>query len=336
MKLDYMTGITWGWCSPGFSYTTPEAEKSFRLMAERTKCNTVVIAFTAMQDNPHVTEVDFSQCPTEEQLNYVFSLAREYSMRIILKPTVDCRDGVWRGHIKFFDEDVPCEPKWSDWFSSYEKYQLHYAEIAERAGVDMLCVACEMVETQKRAKEWRALAAKIRAVYHGPLTWNCDKYQEDRVTFWDAFDVISASGYYPIDKWDENLDRIEKVVEKYNKPFLFIEAGCMSCKGSSMLPNSYSLFTEQRDKLGLSDEEAAKALVNLEEQDKYYKTMFEKCDKRDWINGFGLWDWPPVLQYSENGDEYKTHCSYSFYRKPAEETVKKYFIIRRNMNDRIR
>ena len=47
---------------------------------------------------------------------------------------------------------------------------------------------------------------------HGLITYNADKYQEDHVTWWDAVDVISSSGYYPIDEWENQLDRIEPVV----------------------------------------------------------------------------------------------------------------------------
>lgn len=36
-------------------------------------------------------------------------------------------------------------------------------------------------------------------------------------------DVISSSGYYPIHDWENQLDRIERVVKKYQKPFFFAE-----------------------------------------------------------------------------------------------------------------
>lgn len=77
--------------------------------------------------------------------------------------------------------------------------------------------------------------------YHGLVSYNPDKYQEDHVSWWDCVDVISSSGYYPIDQWEQELDRIEKTVLKYRKPFFFAEAGCMSRKGSGMIPNNWEL-----------------------------------------------------------------------------------------------
>ena len=67
--------------------------------------------------------------------------------------------------------------------------------------------------------------------YHGLVSYNTDKYQEDHVSWWDCVDVISSSGYYPIDQWEQELDRIEKnCLKNYRKPFFFAEAGCMSRK----------------------------------------------------------------------------------------------------------
>lgn len=82
--------------------------------------------------------------------------------------------------------------------------------------------------------------------YHGLVSYNTDKYQEDHVSWWDCVDVISSSGYYPIDQWEQELDRIEKNVLKYRKPFFFAEAGCMSRKGSGMVPNNWELQGELR------------------------------------------------------------------------------------------
>ena len=97
-----------------------------------------------------------------------------------------------------------------------------------------------MVMTEHRSEEWRNVIAAIRNYYHGPVSYNTDKYQEENVTWWDCVDMISSSGYYPIDQWEQELDRIERTVQKFKKPFFFAEAGCMSRKGSSMVPNNWA------------------------------------------------------------------------------------------------
>ena len=108
--------------------------------------------------------------------------------------------------------------------------------------------------------------------YHGLVSYNTDKYQEDHVSWWDCVDVISSSGYYPIDQWEQELDCIEKTVLKYKKPFFFFFAGCMSRKGSGMIPNNWELQGELR----------------LEEQCEWHRAMFEACKKRPWLCFMGV------------------------------------------------
>ena len=223
----------------------------------------------------------------------------QLGMQVCLKPVVNCADGTWRAHINFFDIDVPPEPKWSEWWESYDAFVLHYAEIAERTGCAMFCVGCEMVQTDRREAEWRSLIARVRDVYSGLVTYNCDKYQEDHVTWWDAVDVISSSGYYPVGHWDDQLDRIEGVVRREGKPFVFLEAGCPSREGSQHLPNDWK---HQGSPSGHA-------------QAEWYEEAFTSSEKRDWVGGFLLWDWPATLP--EGDPEQDT--DYTVHRKPAEK-----------------
>lgn len=300
-------GMTWGWTGIRGTWMTEQAEASMEKMASL-GVNWTAIAFSALQDHPQATEIKYREEPTvtDEEVRWAIRRAKQLGMKVCLKPVVNCADGTWRAHINFFDEEVPCEPSWSQWFASYSEFILYYAKIAEEEGCEMFCVGCEMVQTDKREKEWRALIAEVRTVYSGPITYNCDKYQEDRVKWWDAVDIISSSGYYPIGQWDEQLNRIKKVVDHYEKPFFFMEAGCPSREGSALLPNDWSL------KGGPSEEE----------QERYYLEMFDRCDERSWMGGYMLWDWPASLYTQE---EASLNDDYCMYGKRAETTVSSYY-----------
>ena len=114
------------------------------------------------------------------------------------------------------------------------------------------------------------------------------------------------SGYYPINQWEQELDRIEKTVRKYGKPFFFAEAGCMSKKGSGMVPNNWELQGKQ----------------SLEEQMNWYQSMFDACVKRPWIQGFAMWEWAPQLP---DEAEAMADSSYEICNKPVQKIIKKYF-----------
>ena len=166
----------------------------------------------------------------------------------------------------------------------------------------MFIAGCEMVQTERREKEWRKLIADIREVFDGLVSYNTDKYQEHNVKWWDAVDVISSSGYYPIQDWENQLNRIEKVVKQIQKPFFFAECGCMSTKGANQVPNDWSVRGD----------------IDMEGQAAWYHTMFTACAKRDWVQGFAIWDWA-WKQYELS--QVASQWGYDIYGKPAEEVV---------------
>lgn len=297
-------GMTWGWTGVRGTWGGKKAQYSMERMKEL-GVNWTAIAFAALQDHPQATVIRYREEPTvtDEEIRWAVKEAHRLGLNVCLKPVVNCRNGVWRAHICFFDEEVPCEPGWSQWFASYTEFMLHYAHLAQELECEMMCIGCEMVQSDKREKEWRELIAKVRKVYAGPLTYNCDKYQEDRITWWDAVDIMSSSGYYPIHDWPVQLSRIGKAVEKEGKPFFFMETGCPSRIGSSRIPNDWGLVGEPSE----------------EEQDRYYEAMFAACSRTPWVRGFMLWDWPAILYAAEDAS---TNDDYCIYGKKAANRVR--------------
>lgn len=285
-----------------------ETLESFDEMLKRTGADFVILVPNGLQNTPQSEEIDFASEATvgDEELEEFIDYAHSRKVRVALKPTVNCKNGTWRAHICFFEEDVPCEPKWGNWFEAYTRFQCHFAAIAQKKNCEMFLMGCEMVQSEHREKEWRALIAEVRKVYDGLLSYNTDKYQEHNVKWWDAVDVISSSGYYPIDDWENQLDRIERVVRKYRKPFFFAECGCMSTSGSNLVPNDWSVRGE----------------ADLEGQAKWFQTMFEACEKRDFVEGFAIWDWRAKLYPLGEADK---DFGYAIYGKPAELVVSKYY-----------
>jgi hypothetical protein len=304
-------GMTWGWTGVRGTWATPEAEDSLSKLVDL-NVNWVGIAFGALQATAQSTDIRFGEEPTvtDGEVRWAIREAKAQGLKVCLKPVVNVADGTWRAFIGFFDEEVPGEPSWADWFASFTRFVLHYARIAEEEGCEMLCVGCEMVQSDKRDAEWRALISGVRSVYTGLVTYNCDKYQEDRVTWWDAVDIISSSGYYPLGHWDAQLDRIGALVAREGKPFFFMESGCPSRVGSSARPNDWTL----------------QGAVSGAEQADWYRDAFETCAKRPWVQGFMLWDWPPRLYALEAA---ATDDDYCVYGKPAEDVVRQHYAARR-------
>ena len=93
---------------------------------------------------------------------------------------------------------------------------------------------------------------------------------------------------------------------KISETIFFAEAGCMSRKGSGMVPNNWKLQGE----------------LCLEEQCEWYRAMFEACKKRPWIRGFALWEWAPKLP--SESEAWKDD-SYEICEKPVQEVIKRFY-----------
>lgn len=292
-------GMTWGWTGVRGTWATPAGEASLDAMADHAVTWTA-LAYAAVQETPFSTDIPFDAEPTvtDEEIVWAIRQAKARGMKVCLKPVVNVADGTWRAHIGFFDWDVPGEPSWTDWFASYRAFIRHAARLAQAEGCEMLCIGCEMVRADGQEAHWRALIAEVRELYTGLVTYNCDKYQEDHVTWWDAVDVISSSGYYPLGGWDAQLDRIERVVSASGKPFVFLESGCPSRTGSPAAPNDWSLPG------------SPSGAAQLE----WYQDMFAACARRPWVSGWFLWDWPPRLYDAADAAGNDDYCPYG---KPA-------------------
>ena len=280
------------------------AEKSLIEMKETTGANAVIFTPPGLQNTPQSTQIEFTGAEfiSDEVLIKLINIAKELDLLVILKPTVNCRNGVWRAFINFFDIDVPCEPKWKDWFSSHLEFHTHYAAIAEQTNCYMYICGCEMVMADRKIKHFEELISQVRTIYSGLVTYNCDKYQEGEIGFWNSVDVIASSGYYPQGEIADNFNRIEKIAKQYNKEVFFAEAGCMSSLGCEKIPNNWEL----------------KGLVSQETQANYLDEFLTEARKREFISGIGIWDWA-------YNSEYDIAQGYSVNGKKAVKVIKDHF-----------
>lgn len=289
----------------GFSQKEAVWQYALREMVASSGCNAVVLTVAALQDHAYSTDVQF-ETPDVMSMEDVLKVSRHIKalgLKLVVKAMVNCRDGYWRAFIRFFDTHVPTEPTWEQWFASYGKFVNALAETAQAAEADMFCAGCEMVGTDHREAEWRRLIGEVRARYHGPVTYNCDKYQEEHVRWWDAVDVISSSGYYAIDTLKENFARIKTVADRENKPFMFMECGCPSREGSEFCPNDW------RHPGGLS----------LEAQARWYRAFCGAVEDKPWVRGAAFWDWSASRLYPKPYGAFDT--GYSVYGKPAGDVL---------------
>ncbi len=307
-EKDFLNAYTFGFCEKR-GFTEGSAWKhSLDLMAETTRCSAVILPVCAWQDHCYSTQMvsEGPEVMDAQDVRRVCARARELGLKVILKAMVNCRDGYWRAYIRFFDVPVPTEPGWGDWFPAWGDHVCRVARMARDNEADLFCIGCEMVGTDHREGEWREVCRRVREIYPGPITYNCDKYQEDHVTWWDAVDVISSSGYYPIDRIEENFLRIKKAAGSAGKPFMFMECGCPSRRMSEYRPNDW--------RFGEGCDPAPQA--------RWYEAFLTLVRKYPFIRGVGWWDWSATRLYPEYaGMDNPGYCTFG---KPANQVLSRF------------
>ena len=334
----FIKGFSWGWMGWRGQYLGPGPADSMRKLAD-TGANWVCVSFGAEMEKPNEPQILWADknpsMVTDKEIRRAISLARENNLKVILKPVVNVRDGTWRAWIKFETAEGESDmEKWDKWWADFREFLLHYAEIAEETGCEMLCLGCEMGSTEKFEQRWRNLIAEIRKVYSGAITYNANHGTEHTITWWDAVDIISLSAYYPVGtddvglalkddlslvpSSDSSLEAIKRrwkpikenlcgLSKKFNRPILFIELGVCSAKGFSAAPWSHNQPRMQYDG---------------DEQKRYYQAAIETFWDEPWFIGFTWWAWPPNLYCLE---EARTHTGFSIYGKPAEQIVQQWY-----------
>lgn len=315
----FFKGMTYGWGSTRGAYRQPYAVDSMKKLKE-TGSEWIALSFWTFQDHVYSTSIpfDYGYTMTDRDIEFAVKQAKDLGLKVCLKPVVNSRDGIWRAHIGFPNEDGGT-PYWDAWFKSYTHFMLHYAELAEELGCEMLCIGCEMVKTETKSVYWRRLIAEIRQVYSGPLIYNANHGKEDGIQWFDAVDYIGTSAYYPVGKmpgdslesmiqgWEAQKPKLEALSKKFNKPIVFMEIGCRSAEGCATMPWDFT-----HTDLAASEEEQA----------NFYRSTLQVFWNEPWFAGFFWWDWSTKLYDIE---EAKSNRGFDIYGKQAEQVVREYY-----------
>ncbi len=236
--------------------------------------------------------------------------AHELGLQVMLKPHVDpLTDNApigktWRGDIgKFFNAS-----QWDAWFASYWAMLSHYAMLAEREGVAMLSMNCELITANNQSAHWRTLVSKTRAIYSGRLTTAPNGHgHQFWVDWWDAVDVIGVDLYDVIagstveemvQSWAPYLDQLEAMHTKYSRPVVFTEIGYCS---------------------GACDRAHTASAADLVQQANHYEALLLATASKDWVLGAFWWNWD-----TDPADSTGDDCLTPQF-KPAETVLRRYY-----------
>jgi hypothetical protein len=178
---------------------------------------------------------------TDAQIRAGIRAARARGLFVLLKPHVWV-PGSWPGAIS-----PPSEDAFRSWWTMYGDFILHHARIAAEEGADALAVGTELTLLQGRP-EWRALIARVRAVFPGFVVYAANWDATD-VPFAPDLDAVGVDLYAPLSEdsaaTDERLragaERVlaslDELAQRTRRPVLLTEAGYPARHACWMRPN---------------------------------------------------------------------------------------------------
>ena len=245
----------------------------------------------------------------DDLIRGVIANAHDHDMAVLLMPVIQVgtvEAGDWRGTIRPDDE-----PRW---WTSYRRFVLHYARLADAEGVELLCVGSELSSMEQEGAQWRRLIAEVRRVYDGRLTYsaNWDHYRD--VSFWPEVDYIGLSGYYTLSAqlhpryaqlaagWAQIRDELTEWSRKLDRRLLFTEIGYASRSNAALAPWDYTTG----------------AYPDLELQELCYRAFVDTWRDSAELAGTYMWIW-------ELGKGGTADGGYSWRGKPSERVIKEWY-----------
>lgn len=241
---------------------------------------------------------------------YIEQLKKQ-NIKIMLKPQIWIGRGMFTGFI-----EMKNETNWKLLESSYTKFILKYAELAEHLKTEMFCIGTELEKfIEHRPQYWNNLIVKIKTIYKGKLTYAANWDEFKRTPFWNQLDYIGVDAYFPVSEqktptieaclqgWKTHKQVLYNMSKTHKKPILFTEFGYRSVDYSGKEPWKSDRSMTQ---------------VNLEAQTNTTKALFETFWKEDWFAGGFVWKW--FHNYENSGGE--NNSRFTPQNKPAEAVIK--------------
>ncbi len=245
---------------------------------------------------------DDSKTISDEALRHAVNVCHSLGMKVMLKSHVDLEDGEFRTNI------LPSE----EWFDSYKRFILRYAEFSAKNNVEIFSIGTELANTTivTWQKRWSDIIGEVRRLYNGPIIYGANWDEYETVSFWPEVDYIGIDAYFPLtDKTDPTKEELveawkargDEIEEYFNakgltgKPVIFTEVGYDAIDGSNMQPwRVLPTLADQKE--------------DQKEQSDCLDAMMLALSGRSWFKGLYWWNYFPrpdlgPLGYTLRGKE---------------------------------
>lgn len=244
---------------------------------------------------------------------YIKTLKRN-GIQTMVKPQIWIWNGTFTGDIA-----MTTEADWKAFETSYTKFILDYAQVAQENKAAIFCIGTELQRfVDARPNYWNGLIKAIRTVYKGKLTYAANWNEYNQTPFWNALDFIGIDAYFPVSdlktptveacklglqRWKTDMKHIS---DSLKKPVLFTEFGYRSINFTGKMP---WLTNRQM------------GAVNLQAQSNATQAFFETFWHENWVAGGFVWKWHHNHLVAGGNN----NTRFTPQNKPAEQVIKDFY-----------
>lgn len=151
--------------------------------------------------------------PTDFEIESFIDYSHKNGVKVMLKPILKLN----------YPYDDRKSGLTEEWFDAYRDFALHISVIGSETGCSMLSLCQGIGYDRKYEQRWRELFNDLRESFNGFLTFTPQKFEEERIPFWESLDFISAADGYAPDNIKSLKARLAGLCQEYSKPVFICE-----------------------------------------------------------------------------------------------------------------
>ncbi len=241
----------------------------------------------------------------DEHIRRAVRAARAAGLEVLLFPILnltETKPGQWRGTVRPANVDA--------WWSSYERFILHYAALAAAEGVEVFSIGSELGTTEAWRYRWYHLISRVEKAYDGKLVYSSNWDHFRGVSFWRRVDYLGVTGYFELTSdrsakeselrsgWLRPRAALRAFASEQGKPLWLTEVGYASRDGAGVHPWDYT----------------GRGKLDLEEQRRCYAALRATWSGIEELGGLFIWNW--------HGPGGRRDRDYTPRGKPAEKVLR--------------
>ena len=234
---------------------------------------------------------------------------------------------------------------WKKWFHSFTETTKYFAEIAEKAGIESYLIGAEYFGTEGQDEGWIKAIEAAREYYNGPISYEfiprsfaqnpLKEIGTNKLEWLNYLDFLSLSTYPSARPFNEGysiasnpgvkdlppvslesmmdflrpeVERVNAIIEKFQKPMLFTEIGARSSRGNTVRPADYRW----------------PSIYDGDEQANYMEAVFRTFTGIDNWLGLLWWKWDETQDRPHYTTDPAGEQGFTIQGKPAEKVFQKW------------